>query len=50
MRKTFWIILLIVMLIGGTGYVGAKYFNNFNGLFSNGNCQSDCGESGRRVR
>ena len=49
MMKIFWIILLLICLVAGVAYVGAKYFNSFN-FSASPNCKYNCWENGKRIR
>ncbi len=48
-KRTVWILILAVAL-GGIAYVGSAHFNNFNGMFSNPSCKTECYENGKRIR
>jgi hypothetical protein len=49
MTKARWLILVLAVLVAA-GYVGVKYFNNFNNFSANPICVHDCWENGKRVR
>ena len=49
-RRGLRVLLVVACVIGGTLYVGHRYFNGFNNLLNNPRCVSDCWENGKRVR